>query len=77
LPLLGALLAALVNHPNRLLAVGAGVIPGALLYFPLLTAASGLAKGGANVWLCCALAPLVVGALSAAVLARHMRGRWL
>lgn len=77
LPLLGALLAALVSHPNRLLAVGAGVIPGALLYFPLLTAASGLAKGGANVWLCCALAPLVVGALSGAVLARHTRGRWL
>lgn len=33
LPLLGALLAALVNHPNRLLAIAAGVIPGALLSF--------------------------------------------
>jgi lipopolysaccharide export LptBFGC system permease protein LptF len=77
LPLLGALLAALVSHPNRLLAVSAGVIPGALAYFPLMTAASGLARNGLDVWLCCAPAPLVLSAACAFVLSRHQRGRWL
>ncbi|MCC6574014.1 MAG: LptF/LptG family permease [Planctomycetes bacterium] len=42
LPLLGALMAALVNHPNRLFAVAVGAIPGAILYYPLLSLASGL-----------------------------------
>jgi lipopolysaccharide export LptBFGC system permease protein LptF len=77
LPLLGALLASLVNHPNRLLAIAAGVIPGALLFFPLMTAASGLARGGFDVTFSYLLAPLVVLAVCGFVLQRHMRGRWL
>ncbi len=77
LPLLGALLASLVNHPNRLLAIAAGVIPGALLFFPLMTAASGLARGGFDVTFSYLLAPLVVSAACVFVLAKHMRGRWL
>lgn len=44
LPLLGALLAAMVNHPNRLLAIGAGVIPVAVGYYPLMTAAATMAE---------------------------------
>ena len=44
LPLLGALLASLVNHPNRLFAIGAGVIPSALGYYPIMTAATTLAE---------------------------------
>lgn len=77
LPLLGALLASLVNHPNRLLAIAAGVIPGALLFFPLMTAASGLARGGLDVTFSYMLAPLVMLAVCVFVLLRHMRGRWL
>jgi lipopolysaccharide export LptBFGC system permease protein LptF len=46
LPLLGGLIASLVNHPNRLLAIGAGVVPCALVYYPLMTAATTLAEGG-------------------------------
>lgn len=44
LPLLGALIASLVSHPNRLLAIGAGVIPCALVYYPAMTAAATLAE---------------------------------
>jgi len=77
LPLMGALLASLVNHPNRLLALGVGVIPCALVFFPLLTAASGLAKDGVNLAFCCALAPVVAIMAAAFVLQRHVRGRWL
>lgn len=77
LPLLGALLASLVNHPNRLLAIAAGVIPGALLFFPLMTAASGLARGGFDVTSSYLIAPLIVFAACGLVLARHLRGRWL
>lgn len=46
LPLLGALLASLVNHPNRLFAIGAGVIPSALGYYPVMTAATTLSEDG-------------------------------
>lgn len=77
LPLLGALLASLVNHPNRLLAIAAGVIPGALLFFPIMTAASGLARGGVDVSFSYLLAPLVVAAVCVVVLLRHTRGRWI
>lgn len=44
LPLLGALLSSLVSHPNRLFAIGAGVIPSALGYYPIMTAATTLAE---------------------------------
>lgn len=77
LPLLGALLASLVNHPNRLLAIAAGVIPGALLFFPLMTTSSGLARGGFDATAACLLAPLMLLAACSVVLARHQRGRWL
>ncbi len=78
LPLLGALLAALVNHPNRLFAVGIGVIPSALGYYPLMTAASTLAeKSSLNPWLASLLAPLAVVAACAVLGLRAMRGRWL
>lgn len=78
LPLLGALLASLVNHPNRLLSMGAGVIPCALVYYPLLAAAAHLAER--------AEVPAIVAALIApgtAVLFcllipwRQTRGRWI
>jgi lipopolysaccharide export LptBFGC system permease protein LptF len=77
LPLLGALLAGMVNHPNRLLAIGAGVIPAAVGYYPIMTAATTLAEK--------ATLPAAVAALlapAAALLAivaaawRITHGRW-
>jgi len=65
LPLLGALLASLVNHPNRLFAIGAGVIPCAIGYYPLMTAATTLSESGSL----SPLAGMLVAPLAAALAA--------
>lgn len=76
LPLLGALLASMVNHPNRLLAMGAGVVPSALLYFPLLTAAGSLAESGAlSAHAAAALTPAATALAVLLLLWRRTRGR--
>lgn len=78
LPLLGALLAALVSHPNRLFAIGIGVIPSALGYYPLMTAASTLAeKSGLNPFVACLIAPGAAICACGALMLRSLRGRWL
>ncbi len=77
LPLLGALLAGMVNHPNRLLAIGAGVIPTAVGYYPVMTASTTLAeKAILSPVLCVLLAP--AAAVAAILLAgwRITQGRW-
>ncbi|MCC7508082.1 MAG: LptF/LptG family permease [Planctomycetes bacterium] len=77
LPLLGALLAAMVNHPNRLLAIGAGVIPAAVGYYPLMTASATLAEKATLSPLAAAL--LAPGAALLAVFVcawRITQGRW-
>lgn len=78
LPLLGALLAALVNHPNRLLAIGAGVIPAAVGYYPLMTTATTLAANGTlPVTAAIMLAPAAGLLVSFAIAWRLTRGRWV
>jgi lipopolysaccharide export LptBFGC system permease protein LptF len=75
LPLLGALLAAMVNHPNRLLAVGAGVVPCAVGYYPMMTAATTLAdKGTLGVAAASALAPAATTIAILIAAHRHNRG---
>jgi lipopolysaccharide export LptBFGC system permease protein LptF len=77
LPLLGALLAGMINHPNRLLAIGVGVIPAAVGYYPVMTAAATLAEKATLSPLAAALlAP--AAAMVAIVLAawRVTQGRW-
>lgn len=77
LPLLGALLAAMVNHPNRLLAIGAGVIPAAVGYYPLMTSATTLASDGTLPVIAAILfAPAVALLACTAVLWRLTMGRW-
>lgn len=77
LPLLGALAASLVSHPNRLFAIGAGVIPTALAYFPALIACQGLAESGTLPPLAAASIPAVVlSALGLFVLRLHWRSGW-
>jgi hypothetical protein len=77
LALLGALLAALVNHPNRLLAVGVGVVPSALLYYPPLVACQGLAENGTLGPLAATIAPMaLMAAAIGAVLFVHWRRGW-
>jgi lipopolysaccharide export LptBFGC system permease protein LptF len=77
LPLLGALLAALVNHPNRLLAIGAGVIPAAVGYYPLMTASATLAENGTLAPVAAALlAPAAATAVSLMAAWRLTQGRW-
>lgn len=77
LPLLGGLLASLVNHPNRLLSVGAGAIPSALGYYPLMTMASTLAEGGRiGPWAGALLAPGACVGAACVLLWRVARGRW-
>ncbi|MBZ0137394.1 MAG: LptF/LptG family permease [Planctomycetes bacterium] len=76
LPLLGALLASLVNHPNRLFAIGAGVIPSALGYYPLMTMATSLAETAnlpPEVAMC--LAPAATLAAILVVVGALFRGR--
>jgi len=77
LPLIGALIAALVNHPNRLFAVGAGVIPSALAYFPAMIACQGLAESGIVSPIVAAAIPVaamvVIGAF---VMRLHWRSGW-
>lgn len=77
LPLLGALLAALVSHPNRLFAIGAGVVPAALAYFPALIACQGLAASGAVAAPVAALIPSLILLMGGgAVLRLHWRSGW-
>lgn len=78
LPLLGALLASLVNHPNRLFAIGVGVIPSAVGYYPLMTASTTLAeKGVLPVIAASAIAPGVTIIAIILVLGGMTRGRWV
>lgn len=77
LPLLGALLASMIDHPNRLFSVGIGVIPSSVGYYPLMTFASTQAESGTFDPISAALiAP--VGALLAILLlvTRQIRGKW-
>ncbi|MCZ7604733.1 MAG: LptF/LptG family permease [Planctomycetota bacterium] len=77
LPLLGALLAALVNHPNRLFAIGAGVIPCALGYYPLMTAATTFSENGTlPPAAAAAVAPAAALVAIASIAAGMVRGRW-
>ncbi len=77
LPLLGALLAALVSHPNRLFAVAAGVIPSALLYFPVLIACQNLTEKSNLPWPVAAAAPMVLTAIACVMVLRvHWRASW-
>lgn len=77
LPLLGALLSSLVNHPNRLFAIGAGVIPCALGYYPLMTAATSLSESGTLQPLTAALvAPVATVAAILVIITGLVRGRW-
>ncbi|MBX3474800.1 MAG: LptF/LptG family permease [Planctomycetes bacterium] len=77
LPLLGALLAALVSHPNRLFSVGVGVIPAALGYFPAMIACQGLAERGVTSAAVAASIPGLLALLGcAAVLRLHWRSGW-
>jgi lipopolysaccharide export LptBFGC system permease protein LptF len=77
LPLLGALLAALVNHPNRLFAIGAGVIPCALGYYPLMTAATTFSESGTlPPAAAAAIAPAAALAAIVSIAAGMVRGRW-
>jgi lipopolysaccharide export LptBFGC system permease protein LptF len=77
LPLLGALLAAQVSHPNRLLAIGVGVIPAAVGYYPLMTAATTLAENATlSVPVALMLAPAVMIAACFAFALKITRGRW-
>ena len=78
LPLLGALLASLINHPNRLFAIGVGVIPSALGYYPLMTAATTLAENGQLAPTTAMLiAPVVTAAACTAIVFGMIRGRWV
>jgi lipopolysaccharide export LptBFGC system permease protein LptF len=77
LPLVGALIAALVSHPNRLFAIGAGVIPCALAYFPAMIACQGLAESGTLAPGAAAVLPvLLMAAIGAGVLRLHWRSGW-
>ncbi|MCF6228171.1 MAG: LptF/LptG family permease [Planctomycetes bacterium] len=77
LPLLGALLAAMINHPNRLLPIAIGVIPSAVGYYPVMTAASTLAESGTlNVYLGMAMAPLLTGITIFCLAVYQRKGRW-
>lgn len=77
LPLLGALLASLVNHPNRLFAIGVGVIPCALGYYPLMTAATTLAEGGSiQPEAAMLFAPLVTILAAGLIVVGLVRGFW-
>jgi lipopolysaccharide export LptBFGC system permease protein LptF len=77
LPLLGALLAAQVNHPNRLLAIGAGVIPAAGVYYPLMTASTTLAETGAmSIPVAVLMAPVLMLAVCAFFALKITRGSW-
>lgn len=77
LALLGALLAALVNHPNRLLAVGVGVVPSALIYYPPLVACQSLAENGTLGPLAATIAPLSITIVAiGALLFVHWRRGW-
>lgn len=76
LPLLGALLASLVSHPNRLFAIGAGVIPSALGYYPIMTAATTLAENATLApQVSIAIAPLASLVAMIAVTGALLRGR--
>ena len=78
LPLLGALLASLVNHPNRLLAIGVGVIPSALGYYPLMTAATTLAENGTiTPQVSMLVAPVATAIAAMLITAGLIRGRWV
>jgi lipopolysaccharide export LptBFGC system permease protein LptF len=78
LPLLGALIASLVNHPNRLFAIGVGVIPSALCYYPLMTAATTLAENGSVSPVAgMVIAPLAAVTAVILITAGLMRGRWV
>jgi len=78
LPLLGALLASLVNHPNRLLAIGVGVIPSALGYYPLMTAATTLAENGTIApQVSMLVAPVATAIAAMLITAGLIRGRWV
>ena len=77
LPLLGALLAALVSHPNRLLAIGAGVVPSALVYYPAVMACQNLAEAGTLHPLAASLAPALIACACIAILMGvHWRRGW-
>ncbi|MCB9932140.1 MAG: LptF/LptG family permease [Planctomycetes bacterium] len=77
LPLLGALLSSLVNHPNRLFAIGAGVIPSALGYYPLMTAATTLSESGTlQPQVATLVAPLATVLAIMVIVAGLARGRW-
>ena len=77
LPILGALLASLVNHPNRLFAIGVGVIPSALGYYPLMTAATTLAENGTLApQIAMLAAPVATAIASAFIVFGLVRGRW-
>jgi lipopolysaccharide export LptBFGC system permease protein LptF len=77
LPLLGALLAAQVNHPNRLLAIGAGVIPAAGVYYPLMTASTTLAETGAmSVPVAVLMTPVLMLGVCAFFALKITRGSW-
>ena len=76
LPLMGALLASLVNHPNRLFAIGAGVIPSALGYYPLMTASTTLAeKATLSPIAAMCIAPAATVVASVLLCWRILRGR--
>lgn len=77
LPILGALLASLVNHPNRLFAIGVGVIPSALGYYPLMTAATTLAENGTiQPQIAMLVAPAATVLASVFIVIGLIRGRW-
>ena len=77
LPLLGALLSSLVNHPNRLFAIGVGVIPSALGYYPLMTAATTMAENGQlSPTTAMLVAPLATVAVCLAIVIGLVRGKW-
>lgn len=77
LPLIGALIASLVSHPNRLFSVGAGVIPAALAYFPALIACQGLAESGTLGPLAAAAVPVILMAAAGLCVFRlHWRSGW-
>jgi lipopolysaccharide export LptBFGC system permease protein LptF len=77
LPLLGALLAGMINHPNRLLAIGVGVIPAAVGYYPVMTAAATLAEKATLSPIAAALLAPAAAVLAIALAAwRVTQGRW-
>ncbi|MCB9894996.1 MAG: LptF/LptG family permease [Planctomycetes bacterium] len=78
LPLLGALLASMINHPNRLFAIGVGVIPSALGYYPLMTAATTLAENGQiPPTTAMLIAPVATTVACALIVIGMIRGRWV